>query len=348
MLPSSRKPGGDFSRYGVFQPPCHDLRRIGDRSANLVNPASLPFSLRWAVVAKVAAPLLILASGVAHAQEFEPRAYSNAPVGMNFLVAAYGYSDGTIAFDPSTPITDATFRAHGALLAYARSFDAWGRSAKFDVLLPYTSFSGHGLVAGQPREREMAGMADPRARVSVNFFGAPALTLKEFAGYRQDLIVGASLQVSAPWGQYDNTKLVNIGNNRWSFKPEIGLSKAWGPWSTDLAVSATYYTDNQDFNRGSTFEQAPLYALQGHLIYGFSSGRWLALNGTYFSGGRTTVNGVRGNNLQSNTRVGLTLALPIDRHHSVKISAGTGAWTRTGSEFDALAVAWQYRWGEGF
>jgi len=267
---------------------------------------------------------------------------------MNFLIAGYAYTEGKIAFDPSLPIVDAQYRNHTEALAYARSLNAWGNSAKFDVILPYSSFSGQALVSGLSKEREMTGFGDPRFRFSMNFYGAPALTLQEFAGYRQDVIVGASLQVTAPLGQYDNSKLLNIGNNRWSFKPELGVSKAWGRWTVEVAPSVTIYTDNTDFSNGKTFAQAPLYAVQGHVIYGFSSGIWLAVDGLYFTGGRTTVNGVQGDNIQTNSRVGLTLALPVDRHHSVKLNASTGTSTRTGADFDAIGIAWQYRWGTGY
>jgi hypothetical protein len=172
--------------------------------------------------------------------------------------------------------------------------------------------------------------------------------VKEFANYRQDLIIGASLQVSAPLGQYDDTKLINLGNNRWSFKPELGVSKAWGAWTVELMPSVTYYTDNNDFNQGGRFAQAPLYAAQAHVIYGFPSGMWLAFNGTYFTGARTTVNGVQSNNMQTNTRAGLTFALPVDRHNSIKLYASNGISTRTGTENTVLGIAWQYRWGAGY
>src|SRR4029453_6787783 len=120
-------------------------------------------------------------------------------------------------------------QVHSALLAYARARDVWGRSGKVDVVVPYAWLSGSADVAGQPREREGSGVRDPRFRFTVNFYGAPALSLQEFAGNKQDLILGASLQVSAPLGQYDPDKLVNIGTNRWSIKPDLGLSKAFGP-----------------------------------------------------------------------------------------------------------------------
>lgn len=292
--------------------------------------------------------LLFLPAFAAQAQSLEPRSYSNTPVGLNFMLAGYGYAEGKIAFDPSAPVIDAKFRSSTEIFAYARSLDVWGKSAKFDVLLPYSAFYGDALVSGQPKQREMTGFGDPRLRLAVNFYGAPALAVKDYATYRQDLIVGASLQVSAPLGQYEPSKLINLGENRWSFKPELGISKALGAWTVELAPSATLYTDNTDFNTGRRLAQAPLYAVQGHLVYSFSSGMWMALNSTYFAGNRTTVNGVRGENMQSNARAGLTLALPVDRHHSVKLYASTGAWSRTGSDFNAVGIAWQYRWGESY
>ena len=284
----------------------------------------------------------------AKAQDAEPRAYTNTPVGLNFLIAGYLYSQGKIAFDPSLSIADAQFFAHTEAVAYVRSLDVGGKSAKFDVIVPYSSFSAHALVDGEPRERSMSGFGDPRFRFSINLFGAPALSVKEFADYQQDLIVGAGLQVSAPLGQYDNSNLLNLGSNRWSFRPELGISKAWGPWTVEVTPSVTFFTDNTDFFNGSTFAQAPIYLVRGYIIYNFESGMWVSLDGTYFTGGRTTVNGVKGNNEQTNTRAGLTLALPVDRNNSIKLNASTGISTRTGSEFSTIGVAWQYRWGAGF
>jgi hypothetical protein len=286
--------------------------------------------------------------GAAKAQDAEPRSYSNTPVGLNFLIAGALYSKGKLAFDPDLSLADANFHSKTGLLAYVRSFDFAGQSAKFDVIVPATSFLAWGLVDGLPRERAMAGLGDPRFRVSLNLIGAPALSAKNFANYRQDLIAGVSLQVSAPLGLYDSSKLLNLGNNRWSFKPEFGISKAVGSWTFELAPSVTIFSDNIDFIGGNNFAQAPFYAVQGHILYTFQSGAWVALDGVYFSGGRTSLNGVKSDNEQRNTRAGFTVALPIDRQNSLKLSTSTGITTRTGSDFTAIGVAWQYRWGDGY
>ena len=307
-------------------------------------PAASRFSLGMAL------GVIASLSGVAdaNAQDAEPRSYTNTPVGVNFLIAGDVFAQGRMAFDPDSAIADAKFHSNTEVLAYVRSFDVGGQSAKFDVIVPASSFSAQGSANGQPREREISSFGDPRFRVSFNLFGAPALSVKDFASYKQDIIVGVSLQVSAPLGQYDDSKLLNLGSNRWSFKPELGISKAWGPWTFEVAPGVTFFSDNTDFFGGNTFAQAPIYAVQGHILYTFQSGVWMALDGIYFAGGRTALNGVNSDNEQANTRAGFTLALPIDKRNSLKLSASTGITTRTGSEFSAVGVAWQYRWGDGY
>jgi len=291
--------------------------------------------------------VLLAACGRAAAQDIEPRAYSNAPIGVNFLVAGTAHSQGGLSLDPSIPLTSAHLETTVAVLAYAQVLDLWGVSGKFDVILPYVSLSGTGDYAGQPVSRAINGFANSAIRLSANLYGAPALSLKEFAAYRQDLIIGASLQVGIPASQYDPSRLVNIGTNRWSFKPEIGISKAFGRWTVEGQAAVTFFTDNDDFYGGTTRSQAPLYNLQAHVIDSFPSGVWASFDVTWFAGGRTTIGGTLKNDLQQNWRVGATLALPVDRRNSVKLYASSGVSARTGNNFDLLGVAWQYRWGGG-
>ena len=183
---------------------------------------------------------LLFVAAQAHAGEIEPRSYVNTPVGINFLLAGYAYSDGGLSTAGSSPIKDAQLTMNTEVLAYARTLDVWGKSGKFDVILPYSQLSGSAMVAGQPRERNVSGFNDPLFRFSVNFYGAPALSLQEFANYQQDVIIGASVQVSAPLGQYDKDKLVNLGNNRWFVKPDIGISKAWGALTLELSTGVIF------------------------------------------------------------------------------------------------------------
>jgi hypothetical protein len=170
-------------------------------------------------------------SAGAHAQDLEPRAYTNTPVGLNFAIAGYVWTNGDLSVDPSLPLKNAKLQTNTAVFAYARSLDVFGTSGKVDVMLPYTYLTGSATFAGEPEERRMSGLGDARFRFSVNFYGAPALSFKEFENYEQDVIIGGRLTVWAPIGQYDDEKLVNLGSNRWSFTPELGISKSWAPFS---------------------------------------------------------------------------------------------------------------------
>jgi hypothetical protein len=296
-------------------------------------------------------PLLALAALVApatvRAQDIEPRAFSNAPVGVNFLIGGYAFTSGALSFDPDLPVRNARFDTSSTVLAYVRSLDFAGLSAKVDAILPYTWLSGTAEAAGRPIERRVDGFGDARIRLSVNLYGAPALTLQDFAAYRQDLIIGASLQFSAPTGQYDPTRAVNLGTNRWSVRPELGLSKALGRLTLELAAGATVYTDNTNFLNGGRRAQEPIYGIQGHAIYSFRSGVWASADVTWFTGGRTTIDGERNDDRLSNWRLGGTVSVPLNARYSLRLYGSSGVAARTGNNFNLLGVALQYRWGGG-
>jgi hypothetical protein len=299
-----------------------------------------------ALVLSASLALSFLAPAVS-AQELEPRSYTNTPIGINFLIAAYAYQTGDVATDPALPIEDAKVHVHSAVLAYARSFGLFGTSAKADVIVPYSWLDGTATVLGMPEARKVDGFGDPRFRLSVNLYGAPALTLDQFAAYEQNFLVGVSMQVAAPLGQYDDKRAVNLGTHRWLFKPELGVSKAFGPLTVEIAPSVTVFTANDDFFNGKRREQDPVYAVQGHLIYRFGAPLWGSIDGTYYGGGRTTIDGVEGDDRQSNARVGATLSLSVSRNYSVKLYASKAVATKVGGDFDVLGLALQYRWGGG-
>ena len=266
---------------------------------------------------------------------------------MNFLVAGYVHSSGGLSTDPAQPLQNAHLRIDTPFVAYAHAFDAWGKSAKFDTVVAGGCLDGTAEAGGVPVSRDICGALDPTARVSINLYGAPATALEDFRNYKQDLIIGASLQVQAPLGQYDPTRLVNLGSNRWALRPEIGVSKALGAFTLEAALAATFYTTNDDFYGGKTREQDPVYNAQLHLIYQFRGGAWLGLDANYYVGGQTTVNGVPQNDELGNSRFGVTLALPLDRQNSIKLYASKGVSVRFGDDFTVFGAAWQYRWGGG-
>jgi hypothetical protein len=174
------------------------------------------------------------------------------------------------------------------------------------------------------------------------------MNLKEFSSYRQKTNVGISVVVSAPTGQYDPARAISIGTNRWAFKPEVGLTHAFRKTrlNLDAYAAAWIYTTNNDY-QGGTRSQEPIYNSQFHLSYDVRPRFWLAFDANFYRGGLTTRNGVTGNDLQKNSRIGTTASFPLARRQSIKASFSAGAVTRIGGNFKTVSVGYQYLWGGG-
>lgn len=295
-------------------------------------------TLRGAIVAVAVLP------AAAWAQDLEPGAYWPLPAGLNILTAINSFNWGDVTFDPTLPVEDASARINTSVAAYTRTLAIAGRSVMAGVQVPIVGGHLEGLYRGAPAELDRFGLGDPRVRLSVNLFGAPAMTPKEFAAYRLDTIVGASLTVAAPLGEYDNTKVVNLGTNRWSIKPELGLSHALGSWIVETMAGVWIFTDNTDFAGGRTRQQEPIGALQAHLTYRFHRSMWLAADANFYTGGQTTVGDLQNQDLQRNSRVGSTFSWAIDQHHSVRASVSRGAYTSIGANFTSVAVGYNFAW----
>lgn len=278
-------------------------------------------------------------------QELEPRTFANTPVNMNFLAVGFGHSSGNVLLDPSLPIEDLDAETNYAFVRYTRSLSLFGDAAKFKAILPYAWGQYEGRLDGNPGERKTNGIGDAVLGLDVSFVGAPALSADEFAQYRQKTIVGASLRVVAPTGDYDNTKIINLSSNRWAFKGELGASHQLGKWTLELAGALLAFTDNTDYVNGLTLSQDPFYAVKTHAIYTFRPGFWLGLGVGYGEGGRTKINGVKRDTYQRNWRFGSVLSYPIDPNHGLSFIYVTGIRNGKGGDFDSFTVAYQYAWG---
>lgn len=296
----------------------------------------------------LAAVLALFPAFTSHlpAQDLEPRAFSPAPVGVNFAAVGYGYSFGNVLLDPSLLIEDGTGKVHSLAAAYVRTFSFFGMTAKADAVVPFASGDWKGLLDGEPATRSATGFGDPTVRLAVNFVGAPALEIPRFLTFRQRWIVGASLEVLVPIGQYDPERLINLGSNRWTFIPRVGVSRSLGRWTLEGVAAAWLFMANTDF-LGTTLEQDPLWTVQGSVSYVFDGGAWLAADGGWGSGGRTKVNGASGSERQENVRYGVTFAYPLTRRTALKLAWIGGLSTRLGADFDTIALVYQYRWGGG-
>lgn len=280
------------------------------------------------------------------AQTLEPKLYANTPIGVNAVMIGAGHTQGALPENQSLGLDDPNLKINSAIIVFGRAFDILGHNAKFDLIMPYSKLSGTAQQYGKDVGREVTGLGDAKVRFTFNLLGAPALTLQEFASYQQDTIIGVSVQTTIPTGQYDSSKLVNIGTNRWSIKPAIGISKRVSDYTFEFTADAEFYTQNDDFYGGSTRKQEPIYSAQVHALYTFRRGMWLAVGATYYRGGEYINDGVGTGNQLRNSRLGVTFAMPIDKQNSIKIYGNSGINVRYGSDFDAIGIAWQYIWAD--
>ena len=278
------------------------------------------------------------------AQELEPFAYAQNPIGANFLVAGYGETWGDILFDPSSPLSDVDASWHSVVFGYGHTFGMFGRSANFALIAPYAWGDARGTLEGERGEITRRGLADPRFRFGINLFGSPALGLQEFSKSPPGTTVGVTFIVAPPIGQYLEDKLINIGSNRWSIKSEVGISHPVNKWRFDFAAGVWWFSDNDEFLGDGLKKQDAVATFQGHVIYSFRRQFWIAIDANWYRGGSTTINGTGDGALQSNSRVGITGSYPIGNMQSLKLAYSQGAATRIGGDFKQFTIAWQYTW----
>jgi len=280
-------------------------------------------------------------------QSLEPRLYSNIPKDLNFLVLGYVKSLGGLELNTQLDLDNVKMDVDGAVLAYARGLDFFGKSAKIDVVIPYIFIKGDAIYNGSHIDKDIGGLGDIKSRFSVNLYGAPSLSLKDFMSYKQDFIIGTSIQLTFPTGQYDSSKLINIGRNMWAAKFGLGASKRFDQLIVELAVDGEFYSKNSSYFNGNSYEQDPVYSFQSHLIYTLKGGVWIGADANYYIGGMSKINGISKDNSLENSRFGAVVAFPISRYDSIKITASRGISTRVGTDFSTLGLFYQHRWGAG-
>ena len=286
------------------------------------------------------------------AQDLSPRAYVITPVHSNAVTLTYLFSDGSIVLDGISPLTGVTGIFHAPILSFYHSLGIFGHSANITASLPYAVGTFHGTVQGEGMQIYRSGFMDSSFRFAVNIKGGPALPVQEFAKWQQKVLLGVSLKVVAPTGQYDQMKLINWGTNRWSFKPELGYSERWGHWVLDgyggawfFTTNPEYFSHNQYFPGTQSQSQKPMGSFEGHLSYDVKPRFWFSLDGNFWFGGRVSLNGTENDNtLQTNSRVGATVSIPVSKHQSLKVSYSDGVHIEYGGNYNSVSVGWQYGW----
>jgi hypothetical protein len=281
----------------------------------------------------------------ANAQDIEPRRWTALPVGLNVIGIGYAYTAGDIAFDPVLQIEEATADMQTVIASYSYSFGFLGRSARVDVIAPWKNADWQGLLEGAPASVSRVGLGDPSFRLSMNLYGAPAVDASEFrkraAAQPVNTIIGAAISVGVPLGDYLEDKLLNLGQNRFVTRPQLGVLHTRGKWSYELTGSTYFFSDNDEFWDGNTLRQDPIHALQAHVVRVFKPGLWASLSAAYGWRGETTVNGVPSNNDKADFLAALSVGIPLTPKQGVKLAYVHSETHRfTGADLETFAIAW--------
>ena len=283
------------------------------------------------------------------ADELEPRRWSHLPINTNFFGTAYAHTDADISVDPVLKLENVTMELHTWAAKYIRTFALFDKTARIDLLQAYQTGRWSGLLDGVATSTRRSGLSDTFLRFAINLYGSPPLEGKEYAAYRArakvETIVGAGLSIQLPTGDYMNDKLINLGTNRFTFRPQLGVVHTRGKWSLETTTFVALFTDNNDFFKGKKLEQAPLFTMHNHLMYTFRPGVWAGVSGGFDYGGRSTVDGSKKDDRKQNLIWALGFGFPLSRHLGVKVSyIGTRTQKSTGLDSDSFTMGVNWFW----
>jgi hypothetical protein len=299
-------------------------------------------------------PIIIcLAFAVLHthawAQFTDPRTYQNTPVGINQLELAYAYVRSNTSIDTSFIVAGAKFNLNQGLIDYARYFAFLHRMAWVEASVPIANLSGS--ITGTDITGSTTGTGDSGYTAAILLKGGPALSPERFANAETITSIGLSLSTTAPTGRYDSTKLLNLGSDRWSFKPELAVSKPFGPeqrWVFDAYANTYLYTDNTSYRGEQVLRQRALLGLEGHISYTFNNTMWASVDTRYSFRGDTTVGGVNQANPQRNFILGSELVISPNPRNSFTFEFAKAAVHKNGPSLTGFAVKYDYTWGKGY
>ncbi len=282
------------------------------------------------------------------AQDIEPRRWSNIPLGTDILGVGYVHTNGKIFFDPLLQVQDAKFTSNSFIVQYIKPFKIGSKSARLDVMIPYSIARWEGLLNGVSTTVNRNGIADPRIRISLNFIGMSAMKPKEMIEFLKTnpkrTSFGASLAITLPLGQYFDDKLLNLGQNRFVFRPQIGMLHHWKNWSYELSGSVFLYTKNEDFSNGKTRKQNAVFAAQTHLIRSFKSKMWVSLSFGYGLTGESFVNNEPNNDDRSDILGATSFGFALSKKQAIKLSyIRTETLNDIGANLNSILLSWSTR-----
>jgi len=231
----------------------------------------------------------------------------------------------TNPFDPAHIVTPGSnFDATLAIAGYARTFSLFDRAAMVAILEPMGRISGDVTVAGKTANQSARGFGDPMVEFDINVLGPPAQKdIPDILRYEPGFSVDLLADVAVPIGEYDNSRSLNIGQNRWYGRvgaPVVWQLGAWVPGrrtTLELLPAVWFFGNNNDYV-GQTLKTDPLFQLDAHLTRDFTERFWGAVDGSWYSGGKATINDVAGKRL-NNLGFGLTLGYTINENLNLTV-----------------------------
>jgi hypothetical protein len=227
-------------------------------------------------------------------------------------------SGNTNPFDPAHTISPgASLDATLGIVGYARTFSLFDRAAMAALLFPMGHISGEVTVAGRTFNQSANGFGDPMVEFNLNVIGPPAqkdipAVMRYEPGFSVDLLA----DLAVPIGEYDSTRPLNIGQNRWYGRFGMPTILQIGPWvpgerTTLEFLPAVWLFGNNDDYVGQTMETDPLFQLDAHLTRDITEKLWASLDAAWYYGGKATINDVPGEKL-NNIGLGITLGYQIN------------------------------------
>lgn len=283
------------------------------------------------------------------ALDLEPGTWSHLPIGINVAGLGYAYTEADINFDPTLLLEGVKMEMHTYVGKYVRTFELFDKSARIDLTQGYQEGEWKGLLNGVSASTSRDGLTDSFLRFAVNLYGAPPLKGKAFANYRSDTdvdtIFGMALVVRLPTGEYMNDKLINLGGNRFAFRPQLGVIHNRGKWTAEITGEVAFYTENDEFYNNTTREQEPLYIIQNHLTYTFRPGLWVCASVGYDYGGENSINGIDKNDTTQNIAWAFSFSYPINRNAGIKVAyISSHTQELVGFDSDTIAAGIAFSW----
>lgn len=281
----------------------------------------------------------------AFSQDIEPRRWTPIPLGTKVLGAGYSFTSGEVFFDPLLQAENVELRSHSLVATFAQPIKIGNKLGAVSVLIPFSRADWDGLLSGVPTGVDRTGFGDPRVRASLLLAGPPAGDAVEIRQYRLDnptfTSFGVSLAITLPLGEYFEDKLINLGNNRFVFRPQLGMIHYWGDWSFELTGSVFLYTLNPDFFNNAEREQRPTFTMQSHLVKQFRKGAWVSVGAGYGLGGESIVNGQPNGDFRSNLLISGSYSLLIAKRQGLKLTYILArALEDIGSNTNNFVLAW--------